>query len=990
MRSTDMTDPNRSLFPRRFIFYDFESAQDDDGEHFPNLVVSHSICDACGFQTMVDQHSKCDVCGSRCQLCDAMTEERDGFENPPCYGTCGFRENIFQGSGTVEQFCQWLFAPQHKGVIAMAHNAKGYDAYFIYRYMVNNGMKPEIIFQGSKIMYCRVRKGIELTLLDSLNFLPMALSNLPKSFDLNEMKKGYFPHLFNKPDTPLDLVLPGLPDVEYYDPDSMRGGRRREFLEWYEQHKNDEFRFGQELLDYCRSDVNILMGACWKFRQLVKRVTGGMEAFKYVTIASLCMGIFRTCFLSEEHSVLFKRDAETGCNHEWECSCVWTKARKTTGYSKLEAFDKYSGRWMVVDPNEVLSSKFVSSPVALPPPNGYCRKEMFSRQSLLWMKDFARSYPETIHIQTALSDEGEKKVSYVEGPRRRHYLLDGYFRDSDGIEHALEFNGCFFHGCPRCFPDKRDRITLRGKTLVALYRETLLKENKLKEMGFKVHTMWACDYERLNGSGEEEELLEGEVEGICNPLDLRKCYFGGRTNALTLLKDFSNGENKAGYVDFCSLYPYALKYFRYPIGHPTRVVTNFKPLESGNSFPYFGVIKARVLPPRGLFHPVLPHRCNGKLTFPLCRTCAESKEQRKACECSDDQRSFTGEWCTPEFEEALRNGYKVVKIMEVLHWEESSDTLFREYINTFLKLKAEASGFPQGVNTEEERHQFVQQYQEKEGVCLEMSNIVKNSGLRSLAKLALNSFYGKFGQRQNMKKCMFITDAKALYRLLGDPSRKVCDFHILSEDMMAIEHCGVREFQMTDPKTNVIFAAFCTTYARLHLLRLMQKLGRRVLYHDTDSVIYSYQPGEWMPPLGERLGELTDEISCKEVGCRGCVEGHWIVAFVSGGPKNYAYRLNTGQVVTKVRGFSLNYSASRVVNMTSMEECLHLWKKRKDGSSSSSSSSSDEGELITITTMFCRNKVKPKIYTSRVPKRYNVVYDKRRVLSDFQTLPYGY
>ena len=35
---------------------------------------------------------------------------------------------------------------------------------------------------------------------------------------------------------------------------------------------------------------------------------------------------------------------------------------------------------------------------------------------------------------------------------------------------------------------------------------------------------------------------------------------------------------------------------------------------------------------------------------------------------------------------------------------------------------------------------------------LDKDCIHKNPGLRSLSKLALNSFYGKFGQRTNMKK----------------------------------------------------------------------------------------------------------------------------------------------------------------------------------------------------------------------------------------------
>ena len=62
--------------------------------------------------------------------------------------------------------------------------------------------------------------------------------------------------------------------MKYYDPDSMSKERRKEFLEWYEIHKHDTFCFQKEMQEYCISDVDILLQACWKFRQLLKDQTG--------------------------------------------------------------------------------------------------------------------------------------------------------------------------------------------------------------------------------------------------------------------------------------------------------------------------------------------------------------------------------------------------------------------------------------------------------------------------------------------------------------------------------------------------------------------------------------------------------------------------------------------------------------------------------------------------------------------------------------------
>ena len=94
-------------------------------------------------------------------------------------------------------------------------------------------------------------------------------------------------------------------------------------------------------------------------------------------------------------------------------------------------------------------------------------------------------------------------------------------------------------------------------------------------------------------------------------------------------------------------------------------------------------------------------------------------------------------------------GYQIVKIHEVLHWEETEmydvkakqGGLFTNYINTFLKLKQQASGFPSNVITLKEENDYIEKYLVHEGISLNKQNIKKNPGLRNLSKLALNSFY---------------------------------------------------------------------------------------------------------------------------------------------------------------------------------------------------------------------------------------------------------
>lgn len=110
------------------------------------------------------------------------------------------------------------------------------------------------------------------------------------------------------------------------------------------------------------------------------------------------------------------------------------------------------------------------------------------------------------------------------------------------------------------------------------------------------------------------------------------------------------------YVDFTSLYPFVNKTYQYPVGNPEIITRDFSDFISD-----FGLAKAKVLPPRGLFHPVLRYRTGGKLTLPLCRTCVENQHQT-LCTCSDDQRALTGTFCTPELIKAIEKGYRFLKI----------------------------------------------------------------------------------------------------------------------------------------------------------------------------------------------------------------------------------------------------------------------------------------------------------------------------------------
>ena len=98
-----------------------------------------------------------------------------------------------------------------------------------------------------------------------------------------------------------------------------------------------------------------------------------------------------------------------------------------------------------------------------------------------------------------------------------------------------------------------------------------------------------------------------------------------------------------------------------------------------------------------------------------------------------------GTWCTPEIEKAVEKGYRVIKIHEVWHFSQQRDGLFQDYVNTWLKLKQEAAGWPRRCDTEEKKQQYLMQYREREGIDLDYAGIQKNPGRKAMAKLMLIS-----------------------------------------------------------------------------------------------------------------------------------------------------------------------------------------------------------------------------------------------------------
>ena len=230
-------------------------------------------------------------------------------------------------------------------------------------------------------------------------------------------------------------------------------------------------------------------------------------------------------------------------------------------------------------------------------------------------------------------------------------------------------------------------------------------------------------------------------------------------------------------------------------------------------------------------------------------------------------------------------------------------------------------------------------------------------------------FIGKFAQRSNLTKTKTIHEPKEFFDLLYFSQFEVCDARMMNDDMIEVQYRNTEEFAEQNNKVNVVIAAFTTAYARLKLYDLLDLLQERVLYYDTDSVIYVHEPGKPEPPLGNYLGDLTDEM-----------DGDYITSFVSGGPKNYAYRTKKGKTDTKIRGITLDYAATGKLNHDVVRALVYLH------------TNCDTDAKVTVDMPFkiTRDKKEKNIVTKKMRKDYRVVYNKRVITENYETLPYGY
>lgn len=257
----------------------------------------------------------------------------------------------------------------------------------------------------------------------------------------------------------------------------------------------------------------------------------------------------------------------------------------------------------------------------------------------------------------------------------------------------------------------------------------------------------------------------------------RQSYYGGRVEVLIMRAKPEDAP--LNYYDVNSLYPSVMSKFEYPISYPKRVSYSSAKACIGNC----GLMECEIKTPEKIKLPLLPYRHEQKLIFPLGK--------------------WTGWYTFPFIEKALELGYKITPLKA---YEFKSTNIFKEYVETFYKLKCERDG-----------------------------------AYRNIMKILLNSLYGKFGEKQQREE------------LITDPDESLAGSYFYDE----IFGYSIKKYTRFSAYHIPLIASYVTTQAQLAWYSIAEKIYEkdgRLFYGDTDSIITDIDL-----PVSTELGELKLE-----------------------------------------------------------------------------------------------------------------------------------
>ena len=92
-----------------------------------------------------------------------------------------------------------------------------------------------------------------------------------------------------------------------------------------------------------------------------------------------------------------------------------------------------------------------------------------------------------VRILNDTNIENEIPIKIYTNKSTKHYKNGTHTFTVDGINKTTkiitEFQGCYFHGCSKCYPTQKSRLEKTNE------RAQLLKDN-----GYTINEMWECEW----------------------------------------------------------------------------------------------------------------------------------------------------------------------------------------------------------------------------------------------------------------------------------------------------------------------------------------------------------------------------------------------------------------------------------------------------------------------------------------------------------------
>lgn len=690
----------------------------------------------------------------------------------------------------------------------IAHNGGSYDIHFLLRILERQEIGHEYVpSPTSKHKYIQIHithQNLNIRFIDFMRFIPGSLKNIAEAFEI-PVAKGDFPHRFNNGKH--DLYEGCIPPYDTED-------------DWWglasaktEKQKTHFFQFMQEQsLLYCTC-VTHCNGTCgkklWNFQTEIR---------KYCLLDVVVLAEIVRCY--REACMTFDTTDET--------------PRMNWIVPKLDPL-----QFMTLP--QITINTLVHGFQDMQHPDydfeGIVTMSKNLRggshwEAVLWIYE--------LNLQRPPSDQ----ILYLGNSLKEYYdfslhlPIDGYCPASGQIYLFLD---CSYWACVECCQEDHEynnKIPSRG--LYASDIKNMLDATlyELSRTYSKVNVLWSHEY---NTSFKNPHLIE--MAKLMTPAE---CFYGGRTEVFQLFAHAERCGKEIHYYDVTSLYPSVYAHHPLPLGKPVHLIGNyidrsrFHPTHSDR---YYGFAKIHVVPRKGDLIGLLPTRDEktGRLFFPVY--------------------PMTGCWFTTEIYLAMQNGYEVTEIYEIYAWDQRnrSDCHLGAYVNYFFQMKQEAEGWKKlGASSdnpcEEEKLELVEKLYIQNGHLgrIRPDKVKKNAVLRSLAKLYLNSLWGKLAQKPSKNNHLTIYGTQQLLDLIHNPHVQLssCAFREVSPGVYKSNFKLKEEFVPAVKHGNLFIGAAVTATARTILHRKMLQVGvQNMIYCDTDSIIFTYDP---------ELGILTD------------------------------------------------------------------------------------------------------------------------------------